>query len=196
MIESDVTPLSLSLHLIPLRILLSIPFAQVPTPQRLSQLPTSSPAQSSHQNSQPLEPQPSTSKRDLLSSFTSRMQKATSIQSYSQEESSQSTSEPSQGEGLRWLDEDPLASKTDVAIPAADGVESDEEEALEKVDIDPLVFSREEFDAGIVNSFLYTHVTACSDLSAFCSSSPGWSSHGGFCSGCIQCTVTRHSLKA
>ena len=46
--------------------------------------------------------------------------------------------------GLKWLDGD-LASK-----PAKQQSESDldEEEALEKVDVDPLVFSREEFDAG------------------------------------------------
>ena len=131
---------------------LSLSLTQVPTPQRLSQLSTSSPALSSHQNLQPHQ-QPSTSKRDLLSSFTSRMHNATSIQSSSQKESSQSSQsscELSQGDGLRWLDEDPVPSKTkrDEGTLAGEGTESDDEEALEKVEIDPLVFSREEFDAG------------------------------------------------
>ena len=128
----------------------SLSLIQVPTPQRLSQLSTSSPAQSSHQNSQPHE-QPSTSKRDLLSSFTSRMHNVTSLQRSSQKErsqSSQNSSELSQGEGLKWLDEDPVPRRDEGTL-AGDGTESDdEEEALEKVEIDPLVFSREEFDAG------------------------------------------------
>ena len=77
---------------------------------------------------------------------------ATSLQSSSQGENSQSSrnSGQSQGEGLKWLDEDPVASgtKRDEVMLEGDGTESDGEEALEKVEIDPLVFSREEFDAG------------------------------------------------
>ena len=52
---------------------------------------------------------------------------------------------------MRWLDEDPVP-KRDEGMLAGDGTESDEEEeALEKVEIDPLVFSREEFDAGEIS---------------------------------------------
>ena len=87
------------------------------------------------------------------------MHKATSIQSSSQKEnsqSSQSSSELPQGEELRWLDEDPVP-KRDEGMLAGNGTESDEEEeALEKIEIDPLVFSREEFDAGEI-SFDYSH---------------------------------------
>lgn len=151
----------------------SLPLIQVPTPQRLSQLPSSSPAQPTHQNSQPQELQP-TSKRDLLASFTSRMQKATSVQNSSQKESSQSSqssSELTQGDGLKWLDEDPMPSETkrDEGVVAGDGTESDdeEEEALEKVEIDPLVFSREEFDAGEIS--VITAMIECNvSLSYFC----------------------------
>ena len=79
------------------------------------------------------------------------MHNVTSLQRSSQKErsqSSQNSSELSQGEGLKWLDEDPVPRRDEGTL-AGDGTESDdEEEALEKVEIDPLVFSREEFDAG------------------------------------------------
>ncbi|MGJ8945931.1 hypothetical protein AB9K17_23870, partial [Salmonella enterica subsp. enterica serovar Kentucky] len=59
---------------------------------------------------------------------------------------------------LKWLDENPVASgtKRDEGMLEGDGTESDEEEALEKVEIDPLVFSREEFDAGEISYTTYT----------------------------------------
>jgi hypothetical protein len=86
------------------------------------------------------------------------MHKATSVQSSSEKENSQSSSELSQGEGLKWLDEDPVPSETkrQEGMLTGDGTEFDdeEEEALEKVEIDPLVFSREEFDAGEI---VYDH---------------------------------------
>ena len=56
--------------------------------------------------------------------------------------------------GLDWLDEDTAARESQSSSQAVEpkstegGSDSEGEEALEKVDIDPLVFSREEFDAG------------------------------------------------
>ena len=57
---------------------------------------------------------------------------------------------PSQDdEGLNWIEKDLVAKEPEPAKEEVkDTTESDEEEPLEKVDIDPLVFSREEFDAG------------------------------------------------
>lgn len=64
----------------------------------------------------------------------------------------------SQGEckgGFSWIEEGVAArvSKSGDRTPeprsTENGSDSEEEEALEKVDIDPLVFSREEFDAGL-----------------------------------------------
>ena len=64
----------------------------------------------------------------------------------------------SQGEGgLSWV-EGGMATRvpksgdrTLESRSTENGSDSEEEEALEKVDIDPLVFSREEFDAGSWN---------------------------------------------
>ena len=48
---------------------------------------------------------------------------------------------------MNWLDKE-LTAKESLPEGEAKEMDSDDEEPLEKVDIDPLVFSREEFDAG------------------------------------------------
>ena len=50
--------------------------------------------------------------------------------------------------GTKWLDKESAADESK-STRKQSGSDSEEEEALEKVDIDPLVFSREEFDAGV-----------------------------------------------
>ena len=83
----------------------------------------------------------------------------TSLQSSSQEDKTQSSQN---SDGLKWLDEDPTGSgpKTDERVLTTDGSESDEE-AIEEIKIDPLVFSREEFDAGDMTSCMHMH---CFDI--------------------------------
>lgn len=65
---------------------------------------------------------------------------------------------PSQDdEGLDWLEKDLVAKEPEpTQEEVKDTTESDEEEPLEKVDIDPLVFSREEFDAGKIYCIIHS----------------------------------------